>query len=113
MSTVTTAEYMCHTNLQDKTQIEEEQYIVPIEKQIFSLPIVKELRNDSSYEESRGYEHITEEQLEHHFTAGTLSGKGKVTVRPLIFFSEEKKESITILHIGDHMCGHSGIVHGI
>src|SRR4051794_3749652 len=100
MSTVTTGptKYLCHSNLQYNSQIEE-QYINSIEQQIFSLPIVKELKNDSSYTESRGYEHVAEEQLTHHFTAGTLNGKGKVTVRPLIFFSEEKKESITILHI--------------
>ncbi|PKC14844.1 Thioesterase/thiol ester dehydrase-isomerase [Rhizophagus irregularis] len=114
MSTNTTdpTKYLCHSNLQDNSQIDEQQYINSIEQQIFSLPIVKELKNDSSYRESRGYEHIKEEQLNHHFTAGTLNGKGKVTVKPLIFFSEEKKESVTILHIGDHMCGHIGIVHG-
>jgi len=113
MSTITTGptKYLCHSDLQDNSQIE--QYINSIEQKIFSLPIVKKLKNDSSYQESRGYEHVTDEQLEHHFTARTLSGKGKVTVRPLIFFSEEKKESITILHIGDRMCGHNEIVHGI
>src|SRR6266536_3015 len=104
MSTGPTDHHSNHLfNLQDNSQINE-QYINSIEQQIFSLPIVRELKNDSSYKESRGYEHVTEEQLECHFTAGILSGKGKITVRPLIFFSEEKKESVTILHIGDRMC---------
>ncbi|GBB88451.1 hypothetical protein RclHR1_00150047 [Rhizophagus clarus] len=112
MSTAITSptKYLCNPNLQDNFHIEEQRY--SIEQQIFSLPIVKELKNDPSYKESRAYEHISEDRLSHHLTAGTLSGEGKVIVRPLIFSSEEKKECITILHIGDHVCGHNGIVHG-
>jgi hypothetical protein len=102
--------YFNNSNSQDQAQ---QQYINSIEQQIFSLQIVRELKNDSSYRESRGYEDASEEQLKRHFTAGTLRGKGKLVVRPLFFFSEEKKESVGVFHIGDHLCGHPEIVHGI
>ena len=102
-----------NSNSQDKTQIEQQRYINSIEQQFFSLQIVKELKNDSSFSESRGYENASEEQLKRHFTAGTLRGKGKLVVRPLVFFSEEKKESVVVFHVGDYLCGHPGIVHGI
>ncbi|CAG8476588.1 12283_t:CDS:2 [Funneliformis mosseae] len=96
-------------NWQDQAQIEEQLYLKSIERQIFSLPIVKELKNDSSYELRV---HDKGARQKNHFTTGTLRGKGKFVVKPLIFFSEEKKECVYILHVGSDMCGHNGIVHG-
>ncbi|CAG8521234.1 15230_t:CDS:2 [Dentiscutata heterogama] len=88
-------------------------YINSLESQADKLSIVSLLRSDPMFEEiKRPYDHIEHEHRSHHFTAGTLQGKGKFAISPIVFFSKEKMELVVISHIGSDMCGHVGIVHG-
>ncbi|KAF0402087.1 mitochondrial protein [Gigaspora margarita] len=88
-------------------------YINSLESQVDKLSIVSLLRSDPMFEEVKSsYDHIEPERRSHHFTAGTLQGKGKLAIRPILFFSNEKMELVVISHVGSDMCGHTGIVHG-
>ncbi|KAI9628515.1 hypothetical protein KEM48_011468 [Puccinia striiformis f. sp. tritici PST-130] len=40
------------------------------------------------------------------------SRSGKFAIPPIIFINKDKTESVVIVHVGDLMCGHDGIVHG-
>ncbi|CAG8660331.1 7391_t:CDS:2, partial [Cetraspora pellucida] len=91
----------------------EKSYIDSLESQANKLPIVSLLRSDPTFEEgTRPYDHIAPERRSHHFTAGTLQGKGKFAIRHFVFCSTEKMELVVICHVGSDMCGHDGIVHG-
>ncbi|KWU41849.1 Thioesterase/thiol ester dehydrase-isomerase, partial [Rhodotorula sp. JG-1b] len=48
----------------------------------------------------------------HSLSAYTLRGPGKFAVPPLVFTTQDKRESVLILHVGDGLCGHEGVVHG-
>jgi adenylylsulfate kinase len=48
----------------------------------------------------------------HNFTAGTLSGPGKLWVPPLVFLEKGGKSTVIMYYIGSNLCGHQGIVHG-
>ncbi|CAG8481957.1 9557_t:CDS:2 [Racocetra fulgida] len=90
----------------------EKSYIDSLESQANKLPIVSLLRSDPTFEEVRNpYDNVAPERRSHHFTAGTLQGKGKYAIRHIVFFSTEKMELVAISHIGSDMCGHEGIVH--
>ncbi|KAG9291480.1 hypothetical protein G9A89_021899 [Geosiphon pyriformis] len=83
-----------------------------INEQISSHPLVQQLRNDKGYEENRVYPWLREETRKYNLTAGTLLGKGRLSVPPVVFFSKEKMELLAFLHLGRDLCGHDGIVHG-
>lgn len=46
------------------------------------------------------------------FTRKVLVGKNKIYVEPDVFMKKDNSESITIIKIGDDLCGHPGVVHG-
>ena len=48
----------------------------------------------------------------HSLSAYTLRGPGKFAIPPLVFTTQDKRESVLILHVGDGLCGHEGVVHG-
>ncbi|GAA5877781.1 hypothetical protein JCM3774_000756 [Rhodotorula dairenensis] len=48
----------------------------------------------------------------HSLSAYTLRGPGKFAVPPLVFTTHDKRESVLVLHVGDGLCGHEGVVHG-
>lgn len=63
-----------------------------------------------AWRESRPYS--AAEPGPHSFSGSTLRGPGKFAVPPLVFTSRDNKQGVFVLHLGDHMCGHEGIVHG-
>ncbi|CAG8447389.1 5017_t:CDS:2 [Diversispora eburnea] len=77
-------------------------YALNLESQINSLLITQTLRADQNFEDMGAQ----------NLAAGALKGKGRIALNPLVFYSKEKMELVTILHVGEDMCGHSGIVHG-
>jgi len=84
-----------------------------IESQLHELQIVKQLNAQpdrwSSY---RPFKKTPREKLAHSLTYSTLRGPGKFAIPPLMFINKEMSETVAILHVGDLMCGHEGIVHG-
>ncbi|KAK9895432.1 Thioesterase/thiol ester dehydrase-isomerase [Cystobasidium minutum MCA 4210] len=111
-------------------------YTKAIEDQLQNLDIVKQLReatvdeplNSTSpnttsleqeqvskprkYKEMRPYSKVPLEKKRHSLTQSTLRGPGMFAVPPLLFYTPDNKECIAIMHIGQKMCGHNGIVHG-
>ncbi|GAA5853543.1 hypothetical protein JCM9279_001308 [Rhodotorula babjevae] len=48
----------------------------------------------------------------HSLSGYALRGPGKFAVPPLVFTTTDKKESVLVVHVGDGLCGHEGVVHG-
>ena len=100
-----------------------------IDTLISNLPLVQSLRQNPSYKESRPHLTMTPSLRQSHFVAGSLSGSGKVTIAPYMWISKPSKPSSTdtagnpgsgsrtskvtsVFHLGAHLCGHPGFVHG-
>ena len=107
-----------------------------IEEQLQQLDIVKQLREEwlnpeeaqktpnttsleqeqisrpRKWKETRPYSNIPAEKKRHSLTHASLRGPGMFAVPPILFSSTDEKESIAILHVGNALCGHNGIVHG-
>ncbi|KAJ3190023.1 hypothetical protein HDU85_000314 [Gaertneriomyces sp. JEL0708] len=77
-----------------------------------SHEFVKALRKDPSWKEVDPYDYLSGGRLHRNFTAGTLRGKGKFALRPVLFHNKDMTECIAVLHVGDRLCGHDKIVHG-
>ncbi|ORZ15205.1 HotDog domain-containing protein [Absidia repens] len=78
-----------------------------------SLRIVHDLRHpDSEWQEVRAYGYLSDSAKKHSLTATTLRQPGSIHRRPLKFFNNDKTECILIAHLGQHLCGHDGIIHG-
>jgi hypothetical protein len=91
---------------------EERQYLKRIESALHSLPIVQRLSQDPEWIKSIGIFPIPKEQEVHNLTHGPLSGPGRITVKPVSFYSPKTKEFVVALHVGQDLCGHRGLVHG-
>lgn len=83
-----------------------------IENKVNNLDIVKSLRSDKSYYESRPYTRLNESVKANSLTAGALRGGGRLAIPPVVFSKEDDSEAIIILHVGRGLCGHDGIIHG-
>jgi hypothetical protein len=91
---------------------EEERYLREIEEQIRQLELVKRLSVNEEWISSVGIFSVSREEREHNLTLGTLAGPGKISVPPLTFHNPRTKEYVVILHVGQDLCGHRGLVHG-
>lgn len=90
-----------------------QQITTAIEDQIHELPIVKELsRQPDLWSSFRPFRNSDPLKLAHSLTYSTLRGPGKFAVPPLVFINQKKTEAVIVIHVGDLMCGHDGIVHG-
>ncbi|CAM0142331.1 hypothetical protein VKS41_002182 [Umbelopsis sp. WA50703] len=90
----------------------DEEHCTRLERECDELAIVQKLRNDPNIEEVIAYGHLTASAYQHSLTASTLRGRGKIAVRPLKFFNQDKTECYMICHLGRSLCGHDGIIHG-
>ncbi|KAK9479900.1 HotDog domain-containing protein [Lipomyces japonicus] len=79
---------------------------------IADLQLVKQLRADPRFHESRPHAEAPEHLKSQNLTAGVLAGPGRLTVPPLIFSDPVSHELVGIFHLGKELCGHPGIVHG-
>lgn len=55
---------------------------------------------------------ISPEKLKNKLVAGSLRGPGQVAVMPLVRARKDEKESWILIHLGERLCGHEGIIHG-
>lgn len=86
-----------------------------LEDLLQNLPLLKELRSrEDKHEwyESRPYTEVPDEVRVNNLTAGTLTGPGKLAVRPLIRVKNDDSEAWGFIHLGRALCGHDGIIHG-
>jgi acyl-coenzyme A thioesterase PaaI-like protein len=93
-----------------------------IESLISSLPIVRYLRDWPKqmsrldvpvYGETRLHNGHHASVEGKHLTAGSILGRDKITVAPHLFIQQGPPfRAVTVCHIGTHLCGHPGYVHG-
>jgi hypothetical protein len=91
---------------------EEIQYLKRVEGALHSLPIVQELSKDRDWIKTVGIFPIPKEDAPHNLVMGSLAGTGKITVKPVTFYNDKTKESVVVMHVGQDVCGHRGLVHG-
>lgn len=91
---------------------EELQYLKQVESAMHSLPIVRQLSQDKNWIKTIGIFNIPKEDLIHNLTLGVLAGPGRITVKPVTFYNDKTKEFVVVLHVGQSVCGHRGLVHG-
>jgi hypothetical protein len=91
---------------------EEVQYFKRVEDTLHSLPIVQQLSEDKDWIKTIGVFPIPKEDVPHNLTTGALSGMGKITVKPVTFYNDKTKEFVVVMHVGQDVCGHRGLVHG-
>ncbi|KAI5283556.1 hypothetical protein KEM54_002034 [Ascosphaera aggregata] len=91
---------------------EADEFVRGIEDTINAHPLVKELRSNPSFHESRPHLDVPTEIRAHNLTAGTLSGVNRITVPPYVFSEEGGKSLVSVSHLGTAVSGHPGIVHG-
>ncbi|KAF3917133.1 hypothetical protein ABW20_dc0107876 [Dactylellina cionopaga] len=83
-----------------------------IEAYIQSHPLVEKLRQDKTLVESRPHLDIPTLFRPNVLTAGVLTGPGRIAVPPLVLSDAHGTKLYAILHVGDQLCGHPGVVHG-
>lgn len=94
-----------------------------VEELIAALPLARYLRKSSSekndgsnlekYRESRLHGNMHPKIGSTHFVTGSLMGDDKLPVDPW-FYTRKKPtcSAISLLYIGNNLCGHPGYVHG-
>ncbi|KAF3904341.1 hypothetical protein AA313_de0204328 [Arthrobotrys entomopaga] len=83
-----------------------------IEAYIQNHPLVQKFRQDKNLIESRPHLDIPTIFRPNVLTAGVLTGPDRLAVPPLVFADAHGKQLYAILHVGEQLCGHPGIVHG-
>ncbi|OTB03042.1 hypothetical protein M426DRAFT_60987, partial [Hypoxylon sp. CI-4A] len=83
-----------------------------VDNYINTHPLTQTLRAKSEFSESRPHLKIPAAYRGYNLTGGTLLGPGRIVVPPLIFAERAGKSLVSLLYLGDELCGHPGIVHG-
>ncbi|KAI8980349.1 HotDog domain-containing protein [Pilobolus umbonatus] len=100
-----------------RTEIQEEREILSdtellLQQQERELEIVKELREDEDWIEVVSHAYLTPSAHSHSLTANSLRGENKILRRPLKFLNVNKTQCVVVVHLGDHLCGLNGVLHG-
>jgi len=91
---------------------EEQKYLKNVENALHSLPIVRQLSDDKEWIKTIGIFPIPEHDAPHNLTTGVLAGAGRISVKPVTFYNDKTKEFVVVMHVGQDICGHRGLVHG-
>ena len=89
-----------------------DEFAEEVDKYIQDHPLVRSLKEDPDFTESRPHLKIPDHLRKHTLTGGTLAGPGKITVPPIVFSEKDGKSLVSVVYLGTDVCGHSGIVHG-
>ena len=89
-----------------------DEFAEEVDKFIQNHPLVRSLRENPDFIESRPHLKIPEHLRKHTLTGGTLTGPGKITVPPIVFSEKDGKSLVSVAYLGTDLCGYSGIVHG-
>ncbi|KAJ5723101.1 thioesterase family protein [Penicillium malachiteum] len=82
-----------------------------VEQFIESHSLTSSLRRDSNYIEKRPHLSIPESMRSQNILTGPLWGPKRITVAPYVF-ENTGKSMIMIIHLGNELSSHSGMVHG-
>ncbi|KAG0237052.1 hypothetical protein BGW42_001945 [Actinomortierella wolfii] len=84
-----------------------------LQAELDQLEIVVQHTNDKdNWTRHVSHAYLSEEKRRNHLTAGVLRGERMLSVAPALFQSKDQKHVIAVLHVGEALCGHPGIVHG-
>ncbi|KAL1966280.1 hypothetical protein VTN77DRAFT_4633 [Rasamsonia byssochlamydoides] len=83
-----------------------------IDTLISTHPLAQSLRRNPSFQEIRPTLAIPPLLRPSHLVAGTLSGTGRITVAPYMWFSRSSRRIVAMIHLGSAVCGHPGFIHG-
>lgn len=83
-----------------------------LEKELQKLPLYQELSSDPKFESVRAWNYVDSNTLNELVTNGTLSTPGGFAIKPILFFDKENRESVSIYHVGEKLCGYPFLVHG-
>ncbi|KAB5515340.1 HotDog domain-containing protein [Coniochaeta sp. 2T2.1] len=75
-------------------------------------PLVKKLRTQAGFLESRPYSGALWDSQTQNLISGTLIGPGKVETAPYAWTEAEGKSYVQICYIGPRLCGYPGVTHG-
>lgn len=106
------AKFLISEKLPKPNTPEAEEFKASLEKELEKLPIYKELCADPNYEPVRAWNYVDSNTLNQLITSGTLSTPGGFAIKPILFFNKSKKESVSIYHVGEKLCGYPFLVHG-
>lgn len=91
---------------------EAKSYKLELEKKLRKLPIVKSLQADARFREFVSWNKFDKDRLGNIYTAGVLAVPGGITLSPLVFADESKKETISVVHCGHRLVGLPMMIHG-
>jgi hypothetical protein len=87
-----------------------------LEDKAESLPIFQKLIKDEDFKLIRAWNYIDENSQHfddsYNVSADTLNVPGGVAIRPYIFCNDKTKETVTIIHVGERLCGYPFLIHG-
>ncbi|GJN83388.1 hypothetical protein PLIIFM63780_006937 [Purpureocillium lilacinum] len=83
-----------------------------VEETINSHPLVVELRSRPELTESRPHMKMPAQYSGRSLTGGALVGPGKVPVPAFCWTEAGGKSFVSVVYVGDNLCGHPGIIHG-
>lgn len=83
-----------------------------IEDFINKHPITLQMRSKSEFSESRPHLKIPKSQRPNNLTTGPLMGPNKLVVPPFVWIDKESNSLVSIVYIGNELCGHPGLIHG-
>ncbi|RKO99963.1 hypothetical protein CXG81DRAFT_4813, partial [Caulochytrium protostelioides] len=73
---------------------------------------VQRLRADPAWTASDPYAWLVHGRRERNFSTGTLLGARRMGLTPLLFHNAETGAFVCVVHVGDRLCGHDGVLHG-
>lgn len=86
--------------------------LATINATLLSHPLARALRQNPAFTEARPHLKIPPAARSLNLTAGALAGPGRISVPPLLFAERGGASLVALLHLGDQLCGHPGLVHG-
>ncbi|KAI8334422.1 HotDog domain-containing protein [Chlamydoabsidia padenii] len=77
-----------------------------------NLVLVKEARANPDLYEMEAYNYLKGAARLNNLTATTLRAEGRIVVPPVVFYTKDRSQVMTVIHLGKALCGHDGIIHG-
>ncbi|KAG6147654.1 hypothetical protein E4U28_006459 [Claviceps purpurea] len=104
--------YSDEESLQRFTPDEGDALARSIQDTIDSHPMVTALRQRPELTESRPHLKMPAQYRAQSLTGGTLTGPGKVPVPAYAWTESGGRSLVSVVFVGEKLCGHPGIVHG-
>lgn len=89
-----------------------ERYKEKLEVKLTEIPLYKQLQSDPQWRSVRAWNYMDSNTLNETMTSGTLSVPGGFAIKPVLFVNSTTRETVTIFHVGERMCGYPFLVHG-